>query len=535
LLTQKLVDYGLDTHEAEIYVFLSSIGPAPARVIARKFNFNRMKAYRTLKSLEKKGLIQSTISRPIKFVASPLEAVINRQLTETKMQLSNMEKNQSNIIEEWKKIIKTNSQQLEEPRFRIYQGRQEIYDLMLQMCNRASKNIYLVTTVNDLNRLSYMGLEDQLKACLKKNIRIRILTDIQKDTISEVEAYNTSANVRHLKLPTPIRSLIIDEKEALTTTSMEESINFTTQSDVGLWTTASNFVVAMRIFYEAVWDLSTDSDARIQYLETGILPTTLQTIHDIEEGYSKIREMVKQSTNKLDILVNDLRSITLSYFDLEEAAKKGVKVRLLTHVDEFNLDDISMLSKIVQIKESFTEFNLELVFKDGKELLRIYPLSETGRNIVWSNILPHVETLGIVYEEYWKRGIELESQIKWIQQKNLMNTLKQSLLKMGENAIEKILQNEKIIDSVGKEHVFELIITKRVSSQPLCINIVTEKDVFNKILVLGANRNELNNFKLVLLSWESFKAEEKRLAELYRIQLISESNISKITEKILQL
>jgi len=168
-------------------------------------------------------------------------------------------------------------------------------------------------------------------------------------------------------------------------------------------------------------------------------------------------------------------------------------------------------------------------------LLRIYPLSETGRNIVWSNILPHVETLGIVYEEYWKRGIELESQIKWIQQKNLMNTLKQSLLKMGENAIEKILQNEKIIDSVGKEHVFELIITKRVSSQPLCINIVTEKDVFNKILVLGANRNELNNFKLVLLSWESFKAEEKRLAELYRIQLISESNISKITEKILQL
>ncbi|MBN1683060.1 hypothetical protein JW865_05865, partial [Candidatus Bathyarchaeota archaeon] len=110
MLTKKLLDYGFEEKEAEIYIFLSSAGPSPARIIARRFNFNRMKAYRILKNLEKKGIIQSVMSRPIKYLASPLNEVLSNKITETKNQLDNMEKNENNIIEEWTNLVTTNNQ-----------------------------------------------------------------------------------------------------------------------------------------------------------------------------------------------------------------------------------------------------------------------------------------------------------------------------------------------------------------------------------------------------------------------------------------
>ena len=72
-LAAKLRGFGLEKEEAEIYVFISASGPTPARVVARRFNLNRMKAYRSLKALEEKEFVQRVMGRPVKFVAAPLE------------------------------------------------------------------------------------------------------------------------------------------------------------------------------------------------------------------------------------------------------------------------------------------------------------------------------------------------------------------------------------------------------------------------------------------------------------------------------
>ncbi|MBN1467197.1 MAG: hypothetical protein JW924_00595, partial [Fusobacteriaceae bacterium] len=451
-------------------------------------------------------------------------------------QLDNMEKNENNIIEEWTNLVTTNNQKFEEPRFRIYQGRQDIYDLILQMCDRASNIIYLVTTLNDLTRLSYMGLEEHFIRSLKRGVKIHVLTDIQKENMSDLESYISVIQVKHLKLPTPIRFLIIDEKETLTTTSMDESMSLRTETDVGLWTNSTNFIVALRIFYESVWDLSIESDARINFLKTGRIPETFRTINDIEEGYRIIREMIKKSVNKLDIMINDLRNVTLSYQDLEEATEKGVKVRLLTHVDEFNIENLELLSKKIDIKENLSEVDLELVYKDEEELLRIYPLQETGRNIIWSNIIQHVETMGILYEDYWERGLNLEESKVIIEKNKIISMLIKIFKDKGKEVFTKINRNDKIKSIEGIEYKFDLMITRiKPSNQILCIEITNEAEAFNKILKFSTIKNELSNAKLILISLKGFRDDEKKLADLYGIQLIQNSNISQISEIILNL
>ena len=53
-LTKRLIDYGFEEDEAEIYIFLSTMGPIPARMVSKRFNINRMKTYRKLKNMEDK-------------------------------------------------------------------------------------------------------------------------------------------------------------------------------------------------------------------------------------------------------------------------------------------------------------------------------------------------------------------------------------------------------------------------------------------------------------------------------------------------
>ena len=120
-LTKRLQDLGLEKTEAELYIFLSATGPTPARVVARRFNQNRMKAYRSLKALEDKGLIQSLMGRPIRYLATPLGDVLNRQKGGLKQRLADLEQNSDALIEEWKSLASGAVQSYEEEsRFRIF-------------------------------------------------------------------------------------------------------------------------------------------------------------------------------------------------------------------------------------------------------------------------------------------------------------------------------------------------------------------------------------------------------------------------------
>src|SRR3990172_2711455 len=113
-LTKRLQELGLEKNEAELYIFLSAMGPSPARIVARRFNLNRMKAYRNLKALEDKGLVQSLIGRPIRYVATPLIDVLNRQKGGLKQRLTDLEQNSSMLVEEWKNLASGAAQPTDE-------------------------------------------------------------------------------------------------------------------------------------------------------------------------------------------------------------------------------------------------------------------------------------------------------------------------------------------------------------------------------------------------------------------------------------
>ncbi len=63
MFEDKLCQFGFTENEARVYVELLRIGPQPVSVLAKRIKLNRTTVYSIAKSLEKKGIISSTVSQ----------------------------------------------------------------------------------------------------------------------------------------------------------------------------------------------------------------------------------------------------------------------------------------------------------------------------------------------------------------------------------------------------------------------------------------------------------------------------------------
>jgi sugar-specific transcriptional regulator TrmB len=264
-VVERLLHFGFTKTEAEAYLFLLMAGPCPAGVVAYKLKINRMKAYRTLKALEERRAAEVTVERPVKFVPTPLKEVLEQCVEETKVKASAQEESMKEIINDWEKLYKVEAV-VEKPKFRILESRRQVYDLLLQMCERAKSTVRLVTTRNDLYRLQFAGVDDTLKGF--KDVKVSVLTQVDQSGIKAVEDYLRFAEVRHIGLPTTMRFLVIDESEAVTTFAMDDSMSITTQDDTGLWTNAASYVKAMEASFDALWRTGVPAQEVLNGLKT---------------------------------------------------------------------------------------------------------------------------------------------------------------------------------------------------------------------------------------------------------------------------
>jgi len=242
------------------------MGPSKAGALSKSLNINRMKTYRRLQNLEKKGILEKTLSRPVKYVALPLDDILERFVSEERSRLDSFERITGELRSDWENIQKDIKVRGFEPRFRILQGRKQVFDQINTVCERAQNEIFIVTTQNDLFRLSYFDVIDVLERRGQEDVEINILTQIQH-LDPEFTEYLGVAEVRHTVLPSVMRFVIADEREAITTFAMDDTMSMTTKEDIGLWIEAPDYVKATSTSLKALWHDSVDAEEMISALE----------------------------------------------------------------------------------------------------------------------------------------------------------------------------------------------------------------------------------------------------------------------------
>jgi len=530
-LHERLTQYGFDQEEAETYVFLAVIGPTSAGTVAKRFNYNRMKAYRLLKKLEEEGLVHSIVGRPVRYAVVSIEEIVDNRIEEASNRLSELEESRSAVIEEISRLETRERREDEEPRFSMYQGRQRVYELLASMCDRAENELSLITTPQDLLRLSLWGFDERFYTMSGAGKRVRLLTTVNEENLRDIDMLSKKIEVRHMAIPTPIRFALIDEEEILSSVAMDDSMSMTTQNDTGLWTNSQSFVSTMKTFYDALWSMAPEASMVINTILTGERPYEFRAIRSFEEYRETFREMIERSSESVDIIVRSIEDLPAPIPD----DYQGRTVRVLTGITDSNSAKLSSLMRASEVKDLRAATDLALLIVDGAETL----LATSGQGLkgqaIWSNLGFYVDTMKLVFEGYWRDGKPAQEIFREVvEQQNFLEVLDRVTDLLAEEGM-MVERDAGIKGSSGVEYIFNIVVSDPENPGNLAgLNLLIGDNVFNKVFELSASKRDVN-VKVVLASMKPFPEEVISLGELYGITLIQSNTAAGLVEKLLEI
>jgi sugar-specific transcriptional regulator TrmB len=243
-----LVDLGLTSSQARVYLALCHCEKLEAKTISNYSGVPRQDIYRIASALQKRGLVEKIISRPIAFRAIPLEKgtamLIERRKTKTKKLQLKVRK----ILEDFK-IDKIEGEKTE---FVLVPKKEAIIEKIRKLIVNSRSSIDLVTSWKMfLNTLSFTDL---LEKAWRRGVKCRHIIEIPPNSSNPkpvLDFCNRSPFCEVKFVPSLPKTIftIYDKKEVILFLKPKKELTEST----ALWSNNPNLVVALQDYYEFLW------------------------------------------------------------------------------------------------------------------------------------------------------------------------------------------------------------------------------------------------------------------------------------------
>jgi sugar-specific transcriptional regulator TrmB len=355
---KALKNIGLTEKEAELYIYLAKHYALRSGEIAKGIQTHRVEIYRMLKSMQTKGLIEVTLESPRRFIAVPLEMVLDSFIKTKRQETILMEKTKQSVLNEWKNIRKTESRIAIE-KFAIVEGNKKIYTKFLNMVKEAKNQISAVTTATDLRRAEQFGVLDvAFNHPLKEKIKINFLTDLSDANLNMIKNFSEKTSGIDFKGRNPAlglqlspRMVIRDKKELLFFIRPTTETSIPGQTDVCLWTDCEALVHSFSVMFEDLW-LNSDS---FKTDKTPIVKKHYNRMEIFDEAknfYTKYRYALQTATKEIVLVaasetsqeINEIKRI------LDDSVQKDVKVKIMLPVTNDNTELVQEFLKKYEVR-----------------------------------------------------------------------------------------------------------------------------------------------------------------------------------------
>jgi sugar-specific transcriptional regulator TrmB len=336
---KTLSDFGLTSNQAKAYLVLVQLGIASIREISKMSQIRREEIYRMLPDLERLGLIEKILGKPIKVKATPINVALSL-LIEREKQLN--QDRLSSLIEKKETVITDfNSKKFlpkfvaKEANFSLIKLRDAVLVKGANMLDSAQKEMNIITSIDGF-RLFQNLLTDYneiTKEALSRGVKIRMILNATSYNDSISTNLNEYSGLIDLRFSDETLNVyvIVDYDEALISTSTEPLMENTPY----LWTDNKNLIEILKVNFERVWNDSLSTE----HVKT-------------EEDVKKLSRVVKQ--------LKPMNHIMFSYNDLEE------KHKVLFNFIKTGLDNGEMSVYITieetadQIREAMKRFGVDV-------------------------------------------------------------------------------------------------------------------------------------------------------------------------------
>ncbi|MHA2385199.1 MAG: MEDS domain-containing protein [Candidatus Thorarchaeota archaeon] len=258
---KKLSEFGLTPYEAKVYLAAAKLGPTSASKISKIAKIRREEVYRTLPKLEKAGLIDRVLGRPVKIRAMPIKEaltfLITRKEEQAKQEITELYSKKESILENFE--AETEEVELEEEsyHFTLISEKDAVAARTTALIDGSKNSIDIVDSCADIVRF-ILNYAETLQNTVKRDVKVRILTVCPDDehTVPEVllkHVPHNSFSLRYIET-LPSRYVMLDRKQALITTTPEGTL-----SDLKcLWTDDSSLVGIIERDFEEQYAKSRD-------------------------------------------------------------------------------------------------------------------------------------------------------------------------------------------------------------------------------------------------------------------------------------
>ena len=408
-IVAELQEYGLTRNEARVLVFLAKTGPSKASEAARAVMINRTETYRTIRNLQRRGLVEATLERPVRFQSVPFEKCLTTLIDERRARLRILEQ-RGEVLRRQFDVVRVERISQEVERFQVVEGRLRIEQRLHSMYAQAQKSVMTVLSPSEMIRAETAGLFDTLEQLAKGNAKVRLITAINQANLAISEKLSNAMEIRHLDLkakPIP-RVSIIDDNEALfEITTADETAR---TEEVALWINSRAFVRNLQAYFNEMWSSSTPSESRIEALRKGIPPDELNIFKGRGEVGGKLNSMI-ESANKTVEIWTTMRGIQAladsHFFELKEAKSRGTKIRIIAPITSENTEGARKLVPVSDLRYSEALGPAGMVIVDQRELMLYERLPDDNNANVgadvgfWTNSKRFIETMSRVYDSMW--------------------------------------------------------------------------------------------------------------------------------------
>jgi sugar-specific transcriptional regulator TrmB len=253
-VTNFLIENGLKEKEISIYCFIARSGPQRATVIAEKLKMHKIQVYRCLQEMEHRGIVQQVFESPRRYVAAPIENLINERMATLKEKLENLQIQKNTISDQWKTYLSKFENQKEE-KFAVIQGEEKLRSAIEVLRRRAKKELCTLITPEALVRVNLQGDHDRIMKG-KTRFKFRVLTlNREKELVNfkmvikrllsspKVEVHYLSSEIK------PFPAFGITEDEVVLITNRGFELDFPS-----LWTNNEIIVSLIKNYFEELWD-----------------------------------------------------------------------------------------------------------------------------------------------------------------------------------------------------------------------------------------------------------------------------------------
>jgi sugar-specific transcriptional regulator TrmB len=408
-LIQELTSFGLTGNEAKVYLSLLQLRNANASEIAKLAGIPRQEIYRVLPSLEKLEIVEVIIDKPTKYLAigpqDVLKQLIRLQEENLKKQLGELRRSKM-VLESELKALEGRSAGLAIPkpvRFMLISGQHLINEKIEEMLQNAKSEVLWIAPKVEIRSAVAHDRDRFLCDCAKRNVKVRIVTEIDAKNVDDVEKLSKFCQIRH-SLGVNSVATIIDNRELIIGSAIHSSENSVENELMHeLWTNDSGHINLMKDFFEKVWNISVPATRGIEAIRSGKLVETFAVLQGRETVKAKLLELVAAAKSKLFIVsyVND-ESVGLMTSLLEGLQKRGVLIHWVTLVDQQNYEIVQKFAGKVNLRV-LKDRPISFLVTDSECIFSSSPLLQIPREVVWSFEQNIVKMFWVLAEEMWNK------------------------------------------------------------------------------------------------------------------------------------